>query len=37
MPELPEVEAARRLVDQAAAGRRIVDVWCAADRIVLDE
>ena len=36
MPELPEVEAARRLVDQAAAGRRIVDVWCAADRIVLD-
>jgi formamidopyrimidine-DNA glycosylase len=36
MPELPEVEAARRLVDEAAAGRRIVDVWCAADRIVLD-
>jgi formamidopyrimidine-DNA glycosylase len=36
VPELPEVESARRLVDQAAAGRRIIDVWCAGDRIVLD-
>jgi formamidopyrimidine-DNA glycosylase len=36
MPELPEVEAARRLVNQVAAGGRIVDVWCADDRIMLD-
>jgi formamidopyrimidine-DNA glycosylase len=35
MPELPEVEAARHLVDRAAAGRRIIEVWCAPDRIVL--
>lgn len=36
MPELPEVEAARRLVDRTGRGRRIVDVWCADDPIVLE-
>ncbi|HEU4370671.1 MAG TPA: DNA-formamidopyrimidine glycosylase family protein [Methylomirabilota bacterium] len=35
MPELPEVEAARRLAARVAVGRRLVDVWCAADPIVL--
>ncbi|HEX2440608.1 MAG TPA: DNA-formamidopyrimidine glycosylase family protein [Methylomirabilota bacterium] len=35
MPELPEVEAARRLAARVAVGRRIVDVWCADDRIVI--
>jgi formamidopyrimidine-DNA glycosylase len=34
MPELPEVEAARRVVERVAVGRRIVAVWCAADPIV---
>jgi formamidopyrimidine-DNA glycosylase len=36
MPELPEVEAARRLAQRVATGRRIAGVWCAADSIVLD-
>ena len=36
MPELPEVEAARRVATRVAVGRRIVDVWCAADPIVLE-
>ena len=36
MPELPEVETARRLAARVAVGRRIVDVWCAADPIVLE-
>ena len=36
MPELPDVEAARRLAARVAAGRRIVDVWCAADPIVFE-
>lgn len=36
MPELPEVEAARRLAARVAVGRRIVRVWCADDRIVLE-
>jgi formamidopyrimidine-DNA glycosylase len=36
MPELPEVEAARQLVDVTAAGRQIVGVWAAPDRLVLD-
>jgi formamidopyrimidine-DNA glycosylase len=36
MPELPEVEAARRLAQRVAAGRRIAAVWCAADAVVLD-
>jgi len=36
MPELPEVEAARRLAQRVAAGRRIAAAWCAADSIVLD-
>ena len=35
MPELPEVEAARQLAGRVAVGRRIVDVWCADDRIVI--
>jgi formamidopyrimidine-DNA glycosylase len=35
VPELPEVEAARRLAARIAVGRRIVDVWCADDRIVI--
>lgn len=34
MPELPEVERARRLVERVAVGRRIVRVRCADDRIV---
>ncbi len=36
MPELPEVEAARRLAVRVAVGRRIVSVWCAADPIVFE-
>jgi formamidopyrimidine-DNA glycosylase len=36
MPELPEVEAARRLVERVAGGRRIVRVRCAEDPIVFD-
>jgi len=34
MPELPEVEAARRLLARSAVGRRIVAVRCAPDPIV---
>ncbi len=34
MPELPEVEAARRQLTRAAVGRRIVTVRCAPDSIV---
>jgi len=34
MPELPEVEAARRLLARAAVGRRIVAVRCVHDPIV---
>jgi formamidopyrimidine-DNA glycosylase len=34
MPELPEVEAARRVTAALAVGRRIVGVWCADDPIV---
>ena len=36
MPELPEVEAARRVTAALAVGRRIVGVWCAADPIVFE-
>jgi formamidopyrimidine-DNA glycosylase len=36
VPELPEVEAARRLAARVAVGRRIVGVWCAADPIVVE-
>ena len=36
MPELPEVEAARRLAARVAVGQRIVRVWCAADPIVFE-
>jgi formamidopyrimidine-DNA glycosylase len=36
VPELPEVETARRLAARVAVGRRIVDVWCAADPIVFE-
>jgi formamidopyrimidine-DNA glycosylase len=36
VPELPEVEAARRLTARIAVGRRIADAWCAADPIVFD-
>src|SRR5918999_1053533 len=36
MPELPEVEAARRLARQVAVGRRIVGVHCAEDPIVYE-
>jgi formamidopyrimidine-DNA glycosylase len=36
MPELPEVEAGRLLARRVAEGRRITDVWCAADPIVFD-
>jgi len=34
MPELPEVERARRLVERVAVGHRIVRVRCAEDPIV---
>jgi len=36
VPELPEVEAARRVAARVAVGRRIVDVWCAADPLVFE-
>jgi formamidopyrimidine-DNA glycosylase len=36
LPELPEVETARRLAARTAVGRRIVDVWCAADPVVVE-
>jgi formamidopyrimidine-DNA glycosylase len=36
VPELPEVEVARRLAGRVAVGRRIAEVWCAADPIVFE-
>ncbi|MEZ5066104.1 MAG: DNA-formamidopyrimidine glycosylase family protein [bacterium] len=36
MPELPEVEAGRRLAERVAAGRTIRRVWCDEDPIVFD-
>jgi formamidopyrimidine-DNA glycosylase len=36
MPELPDVEATRRTLTRAAAGRRIVTVECPADPLVLE-
>ena len=36
MPELPEVEAARRAAQNVAAGRRISAVWVADDPIVFE-
>ena len=36
MPELPEVERARRLVERVACERRIVKVICARDPIVFE-
>jgi len=36
MPELPEVEAARRAAAAVAVGRRITGVWAADDRLVLE-
>jgi formamidopyrimidine-DNA glycosylase len=36
MPELPEVEAARRLVERVGRGRRIARVECADDPIVFE-
>jgi formamidopyrimidine-DNA glycosylase len=36
MPELPEVEAARRATHDVAAGRRITEVWVADDPIVYE-
>jgi formamidopyrimidine-DNA glycosylase len=36
VPELPEVEAARRVVARVARGRRIVEVECADDPIVFE-
>jgi formamidopyrimidine-DNA glycosylase len=36
MPELPEIETARRLAERVARGRRIVEVWCARDPIVFE-
>jgi formamidopyrimidine-DNA glycosylase len=36
VPELPEVEAARRLATRVAAGRRIVAAWCAPDPVVVE-
>lgn len=37
MPELPEVDAARRFAARVAVGRRIVDVTCAPDPIVFED
>ena len=36
MPELPEVERSRRLIERVAAGHRIERVTCARDAIVFD-
>src|SRR4030095_3258425 len=36
MPELPEVEAARALLQRVARGRRITAVRCARDAIVFE-
>jgi formamidopyrimidine-DNA glycosylase len=36
MPELPEVEEARRLARRVAVGRRITDVRCADDPLVFE-
>jgi formamidopyrimidine-DNA glycosylase len=36
MPELPDVEAARQVIQRVAAGRRIRAVWCADDPIVFE-
>ena len=36
MPELPEVETARRMLQRVAVGRRIVRVWCAQDPLVFE-
>ena len=36
MPELPEVERARRLAEAVAVGRRIERVWCREDPLVFD-
>lgn len=36
MPELPEVERARRLVERVARERRIVELTCARDPIVFE-
>jgi formamidopyrimidine-DNA glycosylase len=36
MPELPEVETARRAVDRAARGKVIRSVWVVEDRIVFE-
>ena len=36
MPELPEVERARRLIERVAGGRRIASLVCARDPIVFD-
>jgi len=36
MPELPEVEEARRIAQRVGAGRRITGVECAADPIVFE-
>ncbi|MBM61702.1 MAG: hypothetical protein CL484_01995 [Acidobacteria bacterium] len=36
MPELPEVEHARQLIEQTAKGYRIIEVGCASDSVVLE-
>mgnify|MGYP006353516611 CR=1 FL=1 len=36
MPELPEVEAARALIQRVARGRRITSVQCAPDPLVFE-
>lgn len=36
MPELPEVEAARRVAERVARGRRITGVWVGDDPIVFE-
>jgi formamidopyrimidine-DNA glycosylase len=36
MPELPDVEAARLLIERVGRGRRIVDARCADDHVVFE-
>jgi formamidopyrimidine-DNA glycosylase len=37
MPELAEVEHARKTLERLATGRQVVDVWCADDDIVVED
>ncbi len=37
MPELPEVEFARKMLSESIVGRRVVEVWAADDAIVIED